>query len=322
MLHRTARAAVRPLRLRDGGAPQHRRLPHRRAPDGPPGAVGASEGEFLVKSSEIAKLAGVSVRTLRHYHAIDLLPEPPRGENGYRDYGAGDLVRLLRIKRLSSLGFSLSRISEVLDETDAHLAEAAGPNADEALDELDRELALQIERLQEQRRTIALLKREQLDPDLPVRFARAAKALIGNAYDTLPVRSGDRDALLIAGHLYTEEDIVELERTVSALGEKGLIEDLHDIQTMFDELPPDATDADIDRVIDAAMEMLDPVIDCFDPANWDSELNPQAELYIDELIRAGLNEAQARAQTQLEETLEARILAKRGAASISSSQDA
>ena len=74
-----------------------------------------------MKSSEIAKLAGVSVRTLRHYHAIDLLPEPPRGENGYRDYGAGDLVRLLRIKRLSSLGFSLSRISEVLDEMDAHL---------------------------------------------------------------------------------------------------------------------------------------------------------------------------------------------------------
>ena len=130
-----------------------------------------------MKSSEIAKLAGVSVRTLRHYHAIDLLPEPPRGENGYRDYGAGDLVRLLRIKRLSSRGVSLSRISEVLDETDAHLAEAAGPNADEALDELDRELALQIERLQEQRRTIALLKREQLDPDLPVRFAREAKAL-------------------------------------------------------------------------------------------------------------------------------------------------
>ena len=68
------------------------------------------------------------------------------------------------------------------------------------------------------------------------------------------------------------------------------------------------------------MEMLDPVIDCFDPANWDSELNPQAELYIDELIRAGLNEAQARAQTQLEETLEARILER--IPSISSSQDA
>lgn len=161
-----------------------------------------------MKSSEIAKLAGVSVRTLRHYHAIDLLPEPPRGENGYRDYGAGDLVRLLRIKRLSSLGFSLSRISEVLDEMDAHLAEAAGPNADEALDELDRELALQIERLQEQRRTIALLKREQLDPDLPVRFARAAKALFAAEH----FNDGERQAMLIMGHLYDEGEVAELER--------------------------------------------------------------------------------------------------------------
>lgn len=68
-----------------------------------------------MKSSEIAKLAGVSVRTLRHYHAIGLLPEPPRGENGYRDYSAGDLARLLRIKRLASLGFPLARIGDVLD---------------------------------------------------------------------------------------------------------------------------------------------------------------------------------------------------------------
>ena len=100
-------------------------------------------------------------------------------------------MRLLRIKRLSSLGFSLSRISEVLDEMDAHLAEAAGPNADEALDELDRELALQIERLQEQRRTIALLKREQLDPDLPVRFARAAKTLFAAEH----FNDGERQAI-------------------------------------------------------------------------------------------------------------------------------
>ena len=71
-----------------------------------------------MKSSEIAKLAGVSVRTLRHYHAIGLLPEPPRGENGYRDYSAGDLARLLRIKRLASLGFPLARIGDVLDEID------------------------------------------------------------------------------------------------------------------------------------------------------------------------------------------------------------
>ena len=67
-----------------------------------------------MKSSEIAKLAGVSVRTLRHYHAIGLLPEPPRGENGYRDYSAGDLARLLRIKRLDrkSTRLNSSHVSE------------------------------------------------------------------------------------------------------------------------------------------------------------------------------------------------------------------
>lgn len=275
-----------------------------------------------MKSNEIAKLAGVSVRTLRHYHAIGLLPEPPRGENGYRDYGAEDLVRLLRIKRLSSLGFSLSRIGEVLDEMDANLADAIGPNADAALDELDRELALQIERLQEQRRTIELLKREQLDPDLPVRFARAAKTLIGDAYVTSPVHQGDREALLIAGHLYTEDDVAELERTVKALSEKGLLKQLHEVQAKFDELAPDASHEEIEQVIDEAMRMLDPVIDCFDPANWDREFNTQAERYIDELTRSGLNAAQIYAEDRFEQELEARILAKRGDPSTSSPQSA
>ena len=51
-----------------------------------------------VKSNELAKLAGVTVRTLRHYHAIGLLDEPPRQANGYRDYRPEDLLRVLRIR--------------------------------------------------------------------------------------------------------------------------------------------------------------------------------------------------------------------------------
>lgn len=264
-----------------------------------------------MKSSEIAQLAGVTVRALRHYHAIGLLPEPPRSENGYRDYGADELVRLLRIKRLSSLGFSLSSISDALDEMDANLADAAGPRADEALDELDRELELQIERLQEQRRTIALLKREQLDPDLPVRFARAAKVLIGNAYSDASIPASDREALLIAGHLYTENDVEELERTVHALAERGLLDQLHMIQQKFDTLAPDTSRAEVDQLVDEAMDMLDPIIDCFDPANWEQPYNSQAERYIDEIMRRDLNDVQAYAQDRLELELEARILARK-----------
>ena len=272
-----------------------------------------------MKSSEIAKLAGVSVRTLRHYHAIDLLPEPPRGENGYRDYGAGNLVRLLRIKRLSSLGFSLSRISEVLDEMDAHLAEAAGPNADEALDELDRELALQIERLQEQRRTIALLKREQLDPDLPVRFARAAKTLFAAEH----FNDGERQAMLIMGHLYDEGEVAELERVTAALSEKGLVDKIRALQARYDELRPDATTEDIDRLVKVSLELLDPVMDCFEPVNWEDEAdfeNSTAWSPIQELLRKDLSPTEIVAEDRIMEELKARILER--IPSISSSQDA
>ena len=75
-----------------------------------------------------------------------------------------------------------------------------------ALDELDRELACQIDRLQEQRRTIALLKQQELDPDLPAHLARTAKILLDDERVALPANAGDREALLIVGHLFSEED--------------------------------------------------------------------------------------------------------------------
>ena len=132
-----------------------------------------------MRSNDVAKLAGVTVRTLRHYHQLGLLSEPPRQANGYRDYSPADVARVLRIKRLAGLGFPLSRIGDVLDEMDAE----ENATSASALDELDRELALEIEHLQEQRRTIAELRAEHLDPDLPVRFARILRMLSG--VDTL-----------------------------------------------------------------------------------------------------------------------------------------
>lgn len=71
-----------------------------------------------MRSNEVAKTAGVTVRTLRHYHQLGLLPEPPRSANGYREYTAADLARVLRIKRLASLGFPLARIGALLEEMD------------------------------------------------------------------------------------------------------------------------------------------------------------------------------------------------------------
>lgn len=64
---------------------------------------------------EIARLAGTTSRTLRHYDAIGLLPPSRVGENGYRHYDAAGLVRLQRILLLRELGLGLSAIAHVLE---------------------------------------------------------------------------------------------------------------------------------------------------------------------------------------------------------------
>ncbi|GII23951.1 MerR family transcriptional regulator [Planosporangium mesophilum] len=64
---------------------------------------------------EIARLAGTTSRTLRHYGQVGLL-EPSRiGGNGYRYYDQDRLVRLQRILLLRDLGLGLPAIAEVLD---------------------------------------------------------------------------------------------------------------------------------------------------------------------------------------------------------------
>src|SRR6266568_4864677 len=77
----------------------------------------------LLQIGEVAKLIGVSTKTIRYYHEIGLLAEPKRTEGGYRLYTAQDLLRLQRIRRLRSLGLPLDRIKEILGETDVSPAQ-------------------------------------------------------------------------------------------------------------------------------------------------------------------------------------------------------
>jgi DNA-binding transcriptional MerR regulator len=64
---------------------------------------------------QIAKLAGTTSRTLRHYGDIGLLAPSSIGHNGYRHYDEQALVRLQRILMLRELGLPLPQIAEVLD---------------------------------------------------------------------------------------------------------------------------------------------------------------------------------------------------------------
>ncbi|UPL10952.1 MerR family transcriptional regulator [Microbacterium sufflavum] len=63
---------------------------------------------------EIARLAGTTSRTLRHYDDIGLLPPSRIAANGYRHYDGEALVRLQRILLLRELGLGLPQIADVL----------------------------------------------------------------------------------------------------------------------------------------------------------------------------------------------------------------
>jgi DNA-binding transcriptional MerR regulator len=64
---------------------------------------------------EVARMSGVTARTLRHYDDIGLLKPAAVGNNGYRQYGQHELLRLQRILVLRALGLGLADIAAVLD---------------------------------------------------------------------------------------------------------------------------------------------------------------------------------------------------------------
>ncbi|MDQ0849009.1 DNA-binding transcriptional MerR regulator [Arthrobacter sp. B3I9] len=72
---------------------------------------------------QIAKVAGTTSRTLRHYDDIGLLKPSRTGQNGYRYYDQAALVRLQRILLLRELGLGLPAVAEVIGrESDAEKA--------------------------------------------------------------------------------------------------------------------------------------------------------------------------------------------------------
>ncbi|CAN7193714.1 MerR family transcriptional regulator [Microbacterium foliorum] len=72
---------------------------------------------------EIARLAGTTSRTLRHYDDVGLLSPSRIAHNGYRHYDEAALVRLQRILLLRELGLGLPQIAEVLNPVNARQSE-------------------------------------------------------------------------------------------------------------------------------------------------------------------------------------------------------
>ncbi|CAM4508196.1 MerR family transcriptional regulator [Nocardia ninae] len=115
---------------------------------------------------ELAELAGATVKAVRYYHDIGVLEQPVRASNGYKQYGIAHLLRVLQIKRLTALGFSLAQVAAMGDEID---------HPEHSLRALDAELAATIERLQRARIELGSILRHSARPDLPHDIALASR---------------------------------------------------------------------------------------------------------------------------------------------------
>lgn len=169
---------------------------------------------------ELAELAGTTVKTVRHYHANDLLEEPERAANGYKQYGVRHLVRLLQVRRLRDLGLSLPQIAAMGTDVEGQ---------DGAIRALDVEIAERIARLQGIRDDLAAIVERRGPVDVPSGFAEVSSGL----------PDPDRALLLVYSRLLSEGQMSDLRGMVGR-------EDLQSDD--FDTLHADADEGSIRQV--------------------------------------------------------------------------
>ncbi len=68
----------------------------------------------LLTIGEVARLSGVTAKTIRYYESIGLLPKPTRADNGYRMYAAPTVEELRFIHRARGLGCPLEQVEALL----------------------------------------------------------------------------------------------------------------------------------------------------------------------------------------------------------------
>ncbi|AWN30684.1 MerR family transcriptional regulator [Streptomyces sp. NEAU-S7GS2] len=85
-----------------------------------------------IQIGEVAARTELSLRTIRHYEETGLVTPSARSQGGFRLYTEADVARLMVIRRMKPLGFTLDEMRDLLDATDRL-------DSDEELSAADRE---------------------------------------------------------------------------------------------------------------------------------------------------------------------------------------
>ncbi len=86
-------------------------------------------GESVMHIGEVAARTELSLRSLRHWDQVGLLRPSGRTEGGFRLYTETDVEKILLIRRMKPLGFTLSEMSDAMRDLEVLLASPADTDA-------------------------------------------------------------------------------------------------------------------------------------------------------------------------------------------------
>lgn len=167
------------------------------------------------KVGALARLTGVSVRTLHFYDEIGLLCPSQRSESGYRLYSQCDIVRLGQIRSLRHIGFSLQEVQNCLAHADSSPQQI---------------IALHLARLNEQ------IESQQ---QLQIRLAKAQAQLQNRKSVSVEDFLKIIEAMTMTEKYFSPEQLAELENRRQAVGEDRI----HEVEAEWPRLMDEVREA-------------------------------------------------------------------------------
>jgi DNA-binding transcriptional MerR regulator len=204
----------------------------------------------MLTISQLATYAGVTVRAVRHYHQIGLLPEPERDASGYRRYGAKAVVSLIKIRTLANAGVPLSQV--------ALLLEADASTFAEAVQRIDNHLREEIERLETSRKQIAELAAGDglgLAPEVTVYLDRLREIGVSER-----VVDGQRDGWILIAARWPDRIAEWMPEKIAELDDPHAVRLYRLISEIF-ESEPDDNDPRLEELADTMARMAQQAYD-------------------------------------------------------------
>lgn len=241
----------------------------------------------MLTIGQLAAYAGVTVRAVRHYHQIGLLPEPERDASGYRRYGAAAVVSLIKIRTLANAGVPLSQIGQML--------EADAPAFAEAVQRIDSHLRDEIERLETSRKQIAQLAAGDslvLPPEVVSYLDRLRE--IGASKRAV---EGERDAWILVAARWPDRIREWMPAKIAQLDDPQLVR-LYRLSEMLESVA-----GDDDQLLEEAADILAGLASLAEQAYASGEINLGDAAHDDltfDLLDALIVESDPRAQRLLD----------------------